>query len=306
MNTTQLLASLKRRAYVPTAGTQLDDTALLSILDEATTEKVLRMVLNAREGFMRRTLTIPLVAGQSAYALPGNATGGTVLWVRYVDPNNPGNTWPVPHCDEVDLVYYPTQSFGFGCVWYFDGGQLQLVPPPAASQGNLIVAYTARPNQLTAVANTLTVVAVTGTYQVKLSANGATIGLTTGVKADIIQTDGVHDWRMVNKTATVVADTATFTSWDQTPQAGDYVCLTGYTPVPQLPDETHSFLALEGARRFASAINSPKTPGLTAEVAQLQSEIADMLSPRAVKQSKRVINRVGAFRSRRGLGNWNW
>lgn len=307
MDTTALLAAVKRRAYLPAAGTQYTDGQILSMADEATTEQALPLVLAAREGFMELVQPVTLVYNQSAYQLPARATGGSLLWVRYVDTVNSSLTWEIPHADEKDLQWYPQQPWSpYGAVWYFQGDQLMLVPPPSITTGQIYMAYTARPNALVATTQVLTCIAGTSGSHLVCSAAPGTIGISTGTAVDVVSATGSHQWQSMGGTATVSGSTIDI-AHDQgpgNPAVGDYICLAQQTPVPMVPDELHTFIALETARRCALGMRSPLAGALEMEVQTLRTQLVDMLSPRAVKQQKRAINRGSAARARRSWRFW--
>jgi hypothetical protein len=308
MDTTQLLSAIKRRAYIPAAGSQFSDTQILAIADEASTEVALPLVLSAREGFLELVEPIELVNGTAAYDLPDRATGGSILWVRYLDSNNPSYTFEIPHADEKEMTQYPQVGYPpSGAVWYFFGDQIVLAPPPSLSTGQLIVNYTARPNALVPVASALTIVSMPAGAFV-LSGTAASIGISTGTVIDIVGASRSHMWSIIGATATVdgVDPTKITISGGEGVEnyaVGDYVCLAKQTPVPQFPDEVHTFIVLETARRLCLAMRSPMAGALAAEVQDMRTRIADLVSPRAVKSSKRAINRTGAARTRR---TWRW
>lgn len=310
MDADQLVALVKRRAYLPTAAPQFTDGELRAFCDEALVDGLLADLLDVRESHLAQTWTVPLVALQATYKLPPRATGGTVLWVRYLDSAGSQITYPLPHADETDLPYYPqTPSSPYGSPWFFDGDHLTMVTPPASATGSLIIRYCVRPSSLVPPASTTAITVATSATQFTTAADPTTIGITTGTKIDVVGVDGVHDFRIIGGTASVSGHVITVTGGtglaDQA--VGDLVSLAGQTSVPNIPDEGHQLLGVLAAARVCRAMKDYESASaLEGEAEEMKPRTMDLMSPRSVKQTKRVINRNSPVRSRRGRAWWWW
>lgn len=317
MDSSQLLAAIKRRAYLADAGPQFDDTSLLALADEALDELIVPMLLQCGSvSIFQQTYTTPLVGGQARYQVPVGI-GSTLLDVHYLDTNS--NIFRIALTDEGDRSFHSQLASPIGpqTVYYFDGDSITLMPPPSAGAvGSLVITWPLQPSQLAL--TSAFCVATSGTATSFVTADNPTPkGIITGKLVDVVASTSPHMTRILAALVTNVVGAGPYTI-SYTVQStlanqgfginvGDVLGLTGTTPYPQVPKETHPLLALEAARRAAMSMKDAQLEAaIAADVASKISRVTALLTPRARKQSVHAVNRFSAFRASRMRAPVRW
>lgn len=323
MNATQLLASIKRRAYIPDAGASFTDAEILSIADESFIETILPLQLAAREGYLQQDVSGAISSLTNGVApLPPRCLGGAVSMVRWQD--SAGNLYNLSHIDDSQRAQTPQMQtpLSYWTSWYFQGDNICLWPPPPAgiaASGNLIITYLAQPSSLTNTDNGATqwglITGVTpGSPPSFTTAADTGFGatLSVGVKCDIVGRYAGHDFRVFNAAIATKSGVGPYTwTLDGTTnanniQVGDYFCVGGVTPIPQCVNELHTLLVLDTARSILDNTKDDRAIVLAREMAEKKLTLNQMITPRGINQKKRIINRNSAYRSTRSTlwGTW--
>lgn len=246
--TTALLRSIRLRAFMPTTqslGTQDDD-----ILTLATDELQLKLASDikaAREEFWEDTEDIALVASQEWYAIPGRAIAGTLRKVWRVD--SAGELTELEKIEPDEVADY-SQAAGTPCRYYLRANEIILHPAPSAATESIRVLFERRPSIL--VRNVPSVVGrVYSVTSTTITINGAVFsGLRTAGTVDIVRSVPHFDLLLADAVVSSITAGATTTAIVVTSAvpttkvvAGDYLTLSGSSPVAQIPVEWHSILA---------------------------------------------------------------
>lgn len=321
MNYVSLLASIKRRAYVPDNGAEYSDAEILSIADEALLERVLPTYMAVREGFLQQDVSVAVSSGANIQ-VPARALGAGILMARFQDSS--GNLYPLTHIDDSQKVWTAqlTAPVSPATAWYFKGDQLILQPaPPSGSTGYVVVTYTAAPNKLGSDVGTapstyipLACQIITAvdfaTSKVTISVDPSTTSLAVNATVDIVSGDASHGYRVfqtvITARTTIAPYTLTLASLPSNSgtTAGDYVCFGALTPIPMIPDALHTLLVLETSRRILDGIADPRAEVVAAEIEEKAPKLLQMVAPRGQNQPKRMINRYSAMRLMRSRGWW--
>jgi hypothetical protein len=314
MDTTALLAAIKRRAYLADAGPQFTNAELLSFADEGSDEVIVPLVIQSG-GIVRfqQTYTTPLVGGTARYQVPVGI-GATLLDVHYVDTNS--NIFRIALTDEGDRSFHSQLAGPIGpqTVYYFDGDSITLMPPPSAGAvGSLVITWPLQPSLLTTADQAAIITAQTapGVFKCVLPFPAWLVGTPL---IDVVASTSPHMTRVLAaRVVSIVADVVTVTF--QTTLAnqgfgvnsGDTLMPTGQTIYPQVPKEAHPLLALEAARRAAMSMKDQQLEqNIAADVASKISRVTSLLSPLARKQQVHAVNRFSAFRSSRMRAPVRW
>lgn len=290
--TTQLLASIKRRADVPTAQASYSTTEILSMADEETRSYVVPLVLKEREDYWVSPHDVALVDGTIAYRIPYRAVGGKLREVYLIDVN--GNLIQFPRARISDLE---DANWGF----WTEGNVLNIVDDGTLSVTNLAVTLRMyvylRPNALVATTAATTVSSFNATAKTITLASTPS-GYAGQTTWDIVRAKPGFETLAFDAAGTLAASTITFTNALPDDLAvGDYVCLPEQTPVPQIPAELHDLLA----QRVAVVMLSNKGMAdklVTAEkeLARLQSAALALITPRVEGESVKFVQRRSLFR----------
>lgn len=291
--TTELLASIKRRASMPSAAATFSDAELLTMATEQLHEYVVPLVLNVREDYWTKTNDQALVDGTATYRLPYRAVMGKLREVTVLDADeNPRN---VPRLNVNDL---DAAEWGF----YLLGDQVTLVTRLADQETSLgetlRLHYHLRPSPLVATTASTTVASFNAGAKTVTLASAPT-GYSTATSWDIIRAKPPFDSLTYDAGGTINSTTITFTNaLPADLAAGDHVCLPEQSPVPQIPVELHGLLAQKTAIKVLEAKGmTDKLSTAREELVRLENDARQVLSPRVDGESLRVFNRRSLYRN---------
>jgi hypothetical protein len=277
MDTTGLLASIKRGVTVPSNQSRFTDADILALADEETQTKLLPVLLSMRQEYLVKRTSVTLVPLQNSYSIPYRSIGRTIRSISIVTGTN---SQPLNYIQPETAESYGSQS-GSPSYFYFEGDNYILVPNPSSAQ-TLTLKYEIQPSNLvpTTSAGLITAINTVSNY-VTISSVPDTF--TVNTLADFIAGKNSNSIIDLDKAITNVSGTNIyFDSLPSTLAVGDYIALAGQSPVIQLPREMHQVLAQAVECRLLEALGDSE--GLQASSAKLQEKITAMLSLLAPRQ----------------------
>lgn len=292
--TTELLASIKRRAGMPTAQATYSTSDLLAIANEQMLEYVVPLVLSAREDYWTRDHDVALADGTLAYRLPYRAVAGKLREVSILDAQSNVSNIPRINLPDVGNVTY-----GF----WLQGDQVWLATDSSGNVTNLgttlRLTYHLRPNQIIETTGAATVSSFNATART-ITISTPPTGYSTATAFDIIRARTPFDSLAVDAEGSLSASTITFAgSLPADLAVGDYVTLTEQTPVPQIPVELHGLLAQKCAIKVLESKQMlDKLEAAAKELSRLERDALLVLSPRVDGECVRVFNRHSLYRQR--------
>jgi hypothetical protein len=301
--TVGLLSEIRRRGRIPTLASDFSDSELLLIADTCLRETFVPLLMRARSDYYLRSADITLVANQAVYGVPARAVLNAIRKVEWIDSaSNEMELFPLP---ATDVSLYSAQT-GTPLHYALRDDVLVLCPTPSSALGTLRVWYEYRPSKLvssgyfTVASTTSTTVTLTGS-----------VTWTAASRYDFVKADAPFSLLGVeaNPDSTGTGLTLTFPAADipSRLEADDFMCLPGESPVPQLPAELHSSLALAAAVECMWEY-APDEAALQDQ--RLQRALASwegLLAPRTRGRQIKQVNRNSAIRRRgsyRRSGNW--
>ncbi|HET9597852.1 MAG TPA: hypothetical protein VFP65_19850 [Anaeromyxobacteraceae bacterium] len=296
MDSTALIASVKRRASIPTTQATLSTTDLLGIADEETLGYVMPILRDAREDYGIAAYEVPIQDGVLVYRLPPRALAGVLRELMAIRLD--GTAFNLPR------IAYGQISYSSGPGFTTDGNTIVLVtdqPGNVTTLGTTLrMTYYQRPSSLVVTSAVGTVSSFnTGTNAVTLSA--APPGtFTTAVKYDLVRAGSPFETLATDLVATtVVGSTLTFTSaLPSDLGVGDYVTLAGQTAVPQVPVELHPLLCQSVAVKILHGMcDYDAVDKQTAELMRMEGSIRKLLTGRVEEEPMRVVSRSNPFRN---------
>ncbi len=298
-----LILELDDKTFVPSRSNTLSSTAKLRFASSILKNVIVPQMMNGNGGFFETTAVIPLT-GTDTYPIPSRAIGGRVesIWLVWGD----GSETPIYAAgrEELDAWKVSTDTTSDYCVATIQGYSILLNPIPNSAVSMRIL-YCARPGDLILQASAQPVATVNAG---SLVLDGALTGLSTGTKFDIIQANPGFTTLGADQTATVAGATLTFT-----PPSGvavdDWVCLAGYSPVPQIPPELHPYLVELTAARVLKAIGDYRgAQDCLEEAARMKEELYSLISPRVAETEEIIVNALGVrpFGAIGGPGGWGY
>ncbi len=269
-----LLSSINRRSYAPTGQATFTQAEILEIADEETKTTILPSIMAVREEFFVFYKRYTIVAGTGAYRIPPRAIG---LAAREIQLQSGNSATDLPKINPEEVLDYGQGSIDS---FYIVNNSIHTYRVPSSGGASLVVPYFLRPGKLVLPENAATISAIdTGTNIVTVSSIPAS--WVTGNSFDFIRQDGGHECVDIDLTSTLVSGTnITFSSLPASLQVGDYVALSGETPVVQLPPDYHPILAQAVAFQILDDMNQPGAEKAGKRLDKMLDAVQTMMSPR--------------------------
>lgn len=288
--TTELLASVKRRANIPSASGVFGDAELLTMANEELRTYIVPLVLKHREDYWLAS-DIQTLTSSTSYPIPPRAVGGKLAELSVLDATGV-HEHNLPRVSASDLQ---EASSGF----YMDGMGVRLFlpngQPPTILGTTLRMRYYVRPGVLIATTSAAMVSSISGWPAITLSGGYAT--LTTPGTYDCVGLASPFAMK-TTFTGSITGATLTATTGDAARFAvGDWICNTDTSPVVQAPVEFHDLLAQKVAIKVLESKGmTEKLGSAREELGRMETDASNLITPRVDGEPKRVVARGGLFR----------
>jgi hypothetical protein len=289
--TTALLASIRRRASIPTTSTTGGaDADLLAYANEELQLRLTADIMRLREEYFAYN-SDSAISGTS-YRVPKRAIGGKLRGVYLLDSSS--NPLEVLQRIEPERVPdYGTDQSVLGFV--VEGNNVKLVPSATTTASYLRLSYHIRPNELATTGHQAITVVDTANNRVTVS---STTGFTTSTPCDLLAGKPGFHHLAIDQTPTVVgspAGTVTFSALPSGLAVGDYLALAEKGPIPQIPAEYHPILAQRVAIKYLQAGGYlEELAGALRELEGMEAAVGVLATPRVDGSPQKIINRTGA------------
>ena len=289
-DTTELLASVRRRAMIPSDREGMTTTDLLALATEELQTTVAAFLVSLNEEFLVSSVDQAVTANSASYTIPERASGSALRQVLILD----GTEYvPLSRVEPEREHYWGADSDDVGA-YKLEDCDLTLVPTPTVS-ATLRLRYHRRPSKLVETSAVGTIQAInTGTKTVTFtSTNPSTF--STSQTFDLIGGTPPFKVLAIDQTATSVSGSdVTFTNTLPSGLAvGDYVALATESPVPQVTSEVHPWLCQLTAARALEALGDAKGDKARAVADRMRNEVMALLTPRVVGSARPIINYHG-------------
>lgn len=281
--TADFLSSVKSKALIPTNQSTYTNTDLLQLADEEIHTGLLPLILATKEEFLKTYKDY--VAGTSDYYVPERAIGESVSdVVRIVNSKEYPVTRIEPeeaHLFQDDLCYYLRDN------------RLVFTQTPADT---IRVHYARRPNHLVETTACSKVVSIAGA---DITVDAVPSTYTTDLTYDVISPSAPRTLRAMDATITAINSlTISFTTAPSGIAAGDYICLSGQSPIIGVPYDLIPVLV----RRVVVAVldglgDDEAMKRAQAKLNEAEQGSIKLLEPRVEKQSHKVINHNSVMRN---------
>lgn len=290
--TTEFLEAVKDRAAIP-AATAVTDAKILGWADAETRSRVVPFLLAKRENYLVEDYPVSLTAGTASYRIPSRVVGQKPKDIYVVD--SAGNKRSLGWYDTSEVAQFNGLSYA---PTHFDiQGNLVTVHPTPTATETLHILHYRRPSDLVATSAVGTITSInTGTKVVTCSNVPTTF--TTAEVYDFVKAKPGHEWlaidQAVSARVTGAGGTVTFSSTLPTDLAvGDYVCLAGQTPVPNLPLEVMPLLEEYTAYRYLKSKGDAEGMKFSKEeIKELRDGLFPALSPRVDDEEEKLSGGV--------------
>lgn len=318
-DTSVFLAAVKRRAFVPTTQGTFAATETLAVATEELHSYLAPLVMEVRQEHFVTVTDVPLVSGQALYRIPARALGGKLRDVLALDSG--GCVRNLTRLEPEAGGLWRAGDTGEPAAFSLQGNYVRLHPTPTGT-GTLRLSYFGRPGALVETSAAGRVEAVDYAAGTLTLSGAAPASFVPGVRLDVV---GAQPGFSTIATELTLSSSApdgdgdavlTFAALPVPPSVpleypvtapeeisvGDWVCLAGEAPVPQVPPELHPLLALKTAAAQLEAIGDVEAARtLLMELAEKQKRALALLSPRTEGEPRRVANGMGQWRGVRRL-----
>ncbi len=303
----KLIASAKRRGFIVVSDDPLDgfsEDDFLDLIDDIIRSRMVPLLKRTRESYLVTEEDLSLTSGRASYPLPSRAAAETL---RSILIEGDSGAWPPLDRIEPEEAHARTATDGTPNAYYLRDDNAVFVPTPGAGQSVRFL-YFSRPNLVVPAtevcevesvdfnANSVTVAAWDqDTEEFETAATGIPEDFVVGGLFDLVR--GVPGFRNHAYDLTVASITGAgpfvITFEEELPEglaAGDFVCLTGESPIAQIPAELHPMLAHEVTRTLLEAKGDSKADRAAKTVERLEEDAKSMLSPRVTEAPKYIQN----------------
>ena len=291
-----LINKLKTRGTIPTSQSLFLPANFVDIMSDVMHQIVVPAIVSVREEYFVTYSDTAVVANQANYRIPSRAVGGMLRDVVLL--NSAGTEIPLPRLDPESLKassdYNTRSKYGFK----LRGDEIVLIPTPAAANGDSVrFYYERRPNNL---------ILSTDARQISSFSAGArtvTIASTptnfsTSDTYDIIRHDPIFssvgdDLAITTLAANVMTFTATLPTNIANSQ---WVCESGFSPVPQIPYEGGLWLVHESLCAVLEAMtDNPGLKNARTRADLMKANFMKIITPRVHGSPQKVVQRNGIF-----------
>jgi hypothetical protein len=302
MNTTELLASIKRAAGVPAYQDRFSDTDFLALADEETRTVLLPIITNMREDYLVTFTTETVNAGEQFYPIPERAVAQGIRELKFkiISQQYMINLPYVP-IEQQYSTFYAAQPTGYN----FQGDQIYIVNPPSQN-GDLFIWYVAAPSKLVTAAEVAVIASFPAFNQIEVVSVPAGWGAAETLDLVPLRRSS-HMPAASDQGATLVGTTITLTSsvWtagnpvSSYAKVGDHVARAFETDLVQLPTEANDVLVSAVRVRIHGGL------GQVGQKREAQEELdrkiralMDLLTPRNEGEAPVVVQRNGLLNGR--------
>jgi hypothetical protein len=294
--TDDLLEEIKTQAMIPENQITLSDEDLLRLADKEVRRGIVPYIMAVREDYFVRFKDVEVDGQKNQFPIPKRSIGFKLKDLTIV--TNPESTreeersLPVFAPEDVPNRSYRSEGGYQG--FFFRGNSVIVTPPPSGSSTVVRLYYFQRPNRLVLPTASARVAAVnTSTNVVSVTAVPTTF--ITGLKFDLTSASEPYDNLDQDVVLTNIngAD-LTFERLPEGLEVGDYISLAEEAPVVQIPFDFIPMLVQRVVVKALEALgDSAGFNAARSELAKMEQEIMNLISPRVEGENKKIINRYG-------------
>lgn len=295
-----LLDSIKLRSFAPISQATLSEADLIALANEELGLNLVSDLVSVREDFFTSYEDTLIRANVAYYPIPSRAIGNSLKKLYFVDSS--GNLIPLNLIDssrrhEFALSGSQPQAY------YFEGDEIVLAPKPSSAIGSIRFVFPCKPNQLISTESCakITSSATVGSTVVFDVDTDLTASLTTASYVDIVSAKSpfkIWTYRALISAISATQITLTLTDVQDEagltvePQAGDYICPTGFSNIAQIPTEWHSVLSqMVNVRLMGTLGDLNKKASEQAELERLRGNALKLVSNRVEASPKKISKR---------------
>ena len=295
----QILRKTLVQCLWPATNAPLTSAEILELLDDEISETLWPQLHAAQGDWHLAVADTDLVASRARYRMP-RRMWGPLKELLFVDEDGEARDFQTINISQLGRMAResrPSSSDTAPYYAYVDGDFIGLHPIPSAAAGTLRVMYYRSPNALCLEAAARQISGITSSTVVQLETT--ITGWTSSSVVDIIGAGGSH--QVVADGVGVASLVGTALTFDAAlpdgVEVGDWVSLTGTTPVAQVPDNLIGQLISLGAAMCMASVGDDKGfARSSAKASDKERRAQNTLEPRNEAEPTIIRPRRGFFR----------
>lgn len=307
--TEALLDNTRTNCLTPEADTLFTDTRLLSVLSFEQMTTLVPQIMKVQEEYFVHIYDILLSTSTTGtYPIPDRAVGKKLRDVALLD--SAGNEQYITRMNPADLKFMSpsvTAQTQWVSGFYLENNSVRLFSGIPAQYTSIRYRYYRRPNNLCSVDAAGLISAIdTGTFTVTCTAVPG--DWVVGDTVDFISQHPSFDSLRDDATITGINNSdVTFASLPTGLEVGDWLSLSGTTPIPQLPYEAHPVLGQLGACKALEAMGDANVEMAWARYKQMSADFYTSITPRTDSPAQKIVSPNNIYqRGGFGFGAGSW
>lgn len=300
----RIISSIKRRITLPDAQNLYSDSDLIEFMNDEMASTLIPLVHSVQQEYWINIHDVQLVQNQLNYKIPIRGCANGLRLVTLLDTNNNEIDYPLLRPENTASAYNwlsPSSTstlYGF----YMQDDHIVMFPNSVVTNpvNQVRFRFERQPNQLCAVLDAAHITAInTGTSTITV--DNIPEDWTDSLEFDIINGSIAFQSKGDDLTVSDIDTVTLEIVVDDLPSdvaVGDWFCLAGTAPVPQIPFQMFPYLAQSVANLCMAGMADmePYKDGKQKE-AQMKEDLLKLLQPRDIGNVQTILNRGGFFDS---------
>lgn len=295
--TTELLNTIKKRAFLPISQETFSDTDLLEMASDELHSQVVPEVLATREEWYVTPYQVTLLGSETSVDIPSRAIGGSLREVTF---SQGSVEFSLARLSLEDKADFSAGGTGHISAFYIQGNQIMLFGSQA---GTLNLYFNCRPGALVATTAAASIVSSAPLTKM-ITVDSVPASWATGTVIDVVKRKPHFEYKNLSLTivniAGFVIEVAEAIS--ETISVGDWVTLEDTSPAPQIPLEWFPFLAeCVVMQVFLSQGDKEAADQAEKKMEKLKKSALSLMAPRVQGEAKKTVppkNRGGLYDTR--------
>lgn len=296
--TEQLIESIKRRCSVPTSQLTYTEEDIVLLANDELQGEVVPLIMSTRDEYFVDYVDVNSPA-DGIIPIPAEAVGAKLRTVAYVQQSSPLLLINLPLLN-LDVVAGVGANFINGLTFtgfYLQDNNICLHPNTSVPQGTQIRIYYYRRSLVLAAPDQYGQI-------VSIDKNSNTVVLSnlpldwkSGDEINAVSQDPNFKITLEKATIVSVSSPSVILSSVDGLSVGDYVTQYGYSAIPQIPVEAHSYLAQLTAAKLLEGLGDERGMSIALKKAEtLKEGVLTMTANRVDGSPKKVISPNGGVR----------
>lgn len=281
----QLISDIRQLCRLSEYDSDYSDAVLLRLADQELLVNILPWLVEQGSGYTVKPIDVAVTANKNRYQIHPRTLGVGLHDLNLIAADGSEVSLAKARIDNVSDIRAKGQPECF----VLQGSTIVLYPIPDRAY-TLRQYVNVKPGKLFTLENG----DIYGTYGAKISSiagNVVTLATTfpTTVPAyDVIASNSPSDAKLIESTGSGTGTTRTLSDTSEL-SAGDFLCVPGYTPFVQIPEELTPMLILAVSIRYFKALNyADQLANSVAELDKLKNDLAPLYNNR-VPEAHQIV-----------------